>query len=114
MAIRIEGGKPLIFGNFLGTLQYMAPEMLLSKSTACEAPLDMWSCGILLYIMLTGKAPYDGETPEDMLTQIHDRNIFEELECQAVSSQYVATHFDSLLFLRVNVTTTDPINCKYI
>ncbi|KAL5186233.1 Serine/threonine-protein kinase AtPK2/AtPK19 [Glycine soja] len=40
---------------FCGTVEYMAPEILLAKGHNKDA--DWWSVGILLYEMLTGKAP---------------------------------------------------------
>ena len=42
-----------------GTLMYMAPEILLNKKKGFEAfPIDLWSCGICLYIMLSGTIPF--------------------------------------------------------
>jgi serine/threonine protein kinase len=40
-----------------GTRIYMAPEMLL-QTTPYNTQADMWSLGILLYIMLTGCVPF--------------------------------------------------------
>ena len=42
-----------------GTLMYMAPEIFLNKNKGFEPfPLDLWSCGICLYIMLSGTIPF--------------------------------------------------------
>jgi calcium-dependent protein kinase len=43
--------------NIFGTALYMAPEVIkLKYNEKC----DLWSCGIILYILLKGRPPYDG------------------------------------------------------
>jgi serine/threonine-protein kinase len=48
-------------GALIGTVAYLAPELVLGK--AADARSDVYSAGIMLYEMLTGKQPYAGESP---------------------------------------------------
>jgi len=42
-----------------GTLPYMAPEILNSDSGYNEK-CDVWSCGVIMYFIITGRKPYEG------------------------------------------------------
>ncbi|MGO4249019.1 Stk1 family PASTA domain-containing Ser/Thr kinase [Paenarthrobacter sp. RAF54_2] len=48
-------------GALIGTVAYLAPELVLGKPA--DARSDVYSAGIMLYEMLTGKQPYAGESP---------------------------------------------------
>jgi serine/threonine protein kinase len=55
-----------------GTTAYWPPERF-QKATIADAPMDMWSVGVILYIMLTGVHPFDTKgvsTDEDIEKQI--------------------------------------------
>ncbi len=59
---QIVGGTAYtVSGALMGTLNYMAPEQGLENR--CDARSDLYSMGIVFYEMLTGKPPFDADTP---------------------------------------------------
>ena len=44
-----------------GSIKYMAPE-LLQGDNASDPKIDIWSLGILMYSMIIGEYPFDGES----------------------------------------------------
>jgi len=58
-------------GRVIGTPAYMCPEQARGLET--DKRCDIWSFGCVLYEMLTGKVPFEGETVSDTLAGILDR-----------------------------------------
>ena len=53
--------------GYAGTRTYMSPEMLTESYTSKS---DMWSIGILFYVMITGCIPYSALKKEELNAQI--------------------------------------------
>ena len=53
--------------EFLGTAYYMAPELFLNSY---DQKIDVWSCGVILFILLSGMPPFNGHSNEEIYQNI--------------------------------------------
>ena len=55
----------------IGSAYYIAPEVLSRNYTEL---CDLWSCGVILYILLTGRPPFNGASEEEIMKKIKEGN----------------------------------------
>src|SRR5947207_6172293 len=58
-------------GSVLGTVRYMSPEQAYGASV--DKGTDIWSLGVVLYEMVTGHAPFAGDTPGETMSSILEK-----------------------------------------
>ncbi|XP_014013659.1 calcium/calmodulin-dependent protein kinase type II subunit gamma isoform X7 [Salmo salar] len=67
LAIEVQGDQQAWFG-FAGTPGYLSPEVL--RKDAYGKPVDIWACGVILYILLVGYPPFWDEDQHKLYQQI--------------------------------------------
>ncbi|TMR97001.1 Stk1 family PASTA domain-containing Ser/Thr kinase [Nonomuraea basaltis] len=71
LARAIEATNQTRTGVMIGTIGYMAPEQVMTG--AADVRSDVYSAGIMLFELVTGQQPYDGETPMSVAYRhVHD------------------------------------------
>ena len=74
------------FSDVVGTLVYCSPEVLANNY---NVECDVWACGILMYILLSGSFPFKGKTEEEITSKIlsgkfeFDKELFKDVSDEA-------------------------------
>jgi serine/threonine protein kinase len=58
-------------GSILGTVRYMSPEQACGEHV--DKSTDIWSLGVVFYEMVTGHAPFTGDTPGEVMSEILEK-----------------------------------------
>ena len=67
LAIQVEGESKSWFG-FAGTLSYLSPEIINREDYG--RGIDIWACGVILYILLCGYPPFSSEHQPELFASI--------------------------------------------
>ena len=57
----------------IGTPSYVSPEVINGENYSYEC--DIWSLGVLMFFLLSGKLPFDGITPNDIFNSVKNKKI---------------------------------------
>lgn len=104
LAIEVQGDQQAWFG-FAGTPGYLSPEVL--KKEPYGKAVDIWACGVILYILLVGYPPFWDEDQHRLYAQIkagtYDVSIFKNM-CRLEMLSIYDTY---LLFVNEDPATID-------
>ncbi|KAH7290819.1 hypothetical protein KP509_30G065500 [Ceratopteris richardii] len=70
LALEFSPGQK--FSGMAGSVYYMAPEVLLGKYSE---EIDIWSAGVIMYVLLSGVPPFNGHTEERIFSAIQEGRL---------------------------------------
>ena len=69
----IDFGTAILFSKkdkkIAGSIYYLAPEVI-SRERNYSEKCDLWSCGVIMYILLSGRPPFNGDSDEEIINRI--------------------------------------------
>lgn len=86
-------------GALLGTVAYLSPEIVTSGNA--DARADVYAAGVMLYEMLTGQQPYQGETP----IQVAYKHVHETIPAPSDAVAWLPLEVDELV---ASLTARNP------
>ncbi|XP_064168629.1 death-associated protein kinase 3-like isoform X1 [Anguilla rostrata] len=112
LAHQIEEGVE--FKNIFGTPEFVAPEIVNYEPLGLEA--DMWSIGVITYILLSGASPFLGESKQETLANISAMNYEFDEEFFSHTSELAKSFIRQLLEkdTRKRLTIQDALNHPWI
>ncbi|XP_031722822.1 death-associated protein kinase 2 isoform X2 [Anarrhichthys ocellatus] len=93
LAHKLEAGAD--FKNIFGTPEFVAPEIVNYEPLGLEA--DMWSIGVITYILLSGASPFLGDTKQETLGNISAMDYEFDEELFSKTSELAKSFISQLL-----------------
>uniref|UniRef100_A0AAY4DLL4 non-specific serine/threonine protein kinase n=1 Tax=Denticeps clupeoides TaxID=299321 RepID=A0AAY4DLL4_9TELE len=102
------------FKNIFGTPEFVAPEIVNYEPLGLEA--DMWSIGVITYILLSGASPFLGESKQETLANISAMNYEFDEEFFSSTSDLAKSFIKQLLVnnKRKRMTIKQALNHPWI
>lgn len=85
-----------IYNDTVGTLHYLSPESLSPRSADDLKKSDLWALGVIAYILLYGRPPFTGSSPQGIFRSISRNLTTQRLFRQQQSLQHTAACKDFL------------------
>jgi calcium-dependent protein kinase len=83
---KVRVGKSAVENEIVGTGYYMAPEVISDGKS--DEKIDIWSLGVVLYLLVSGYLPFQGRTSNDVFAKIlRGEYHFDHPEFKSVTSQ---------------------------
>ncbi|MEW6306876.1 MAG: serine/threonine-protein kinase [Verrucomicrobiota bacterium] len=93
LAKRVKEDSDLTMsGMVMGTPQYMAPEQASGKVKELSTAVDIYSLGSILYQLMTGRPPFEGETPLEILQNV----VLKEAERPSTISRAIDSDLETI------------------
>lgn len=87
-------GRGISMDSCVGVSFYIAPEAIKGSSAySC----DIWSCGVLMHVILTGNLPYAGNTDQDIMKNLVRGNLTRGLKMTSETTLYAKNLMKKLL-----------------
>jgi len=125
------GGEREWMKGVVGTPYYVAPEVLAGKDY--NEKVDVWSAGVILYIMLGGVPPFSGETVEETFHAVlranlrfptrifrsvspQAKDLIRKMLCKDVSRRFSADQVLSKFYCSVFIFFSSPnfVSCSVL
>merc|ERR1719362_734011 len=58
------------YSEFVGTIHYVAPEIIRPRTGEELKKSDLWSVGVIAYLLVCGQLPFTGESQSEILANI--------------------------------------------
>jgi len=96
----------MLLETYCGTLEYAAPEVLSKEKPYEGGPCDVWSLGVVLFLLLTGKFPFEDESIPVLLEKLNQGH--EAIEFPSTFSDDLISLFQIIFIAHPQKRATIP------